>query len=152
MAITWVVVVHGNAGRVLELNKNDKKILVKKEFSHASINKKGHDVYSDRPGRSFERGGPSRHSMSSEDLVDHEHKAFAKEISEYLNKEQQEHKFSRLVIVCSPALLGTLRKEASESLKKAISHELDKDLANSSLSDEELIEKIKADLGVLHLF
>ncbi len=148
---TWVLVVHGNSGRVLELSKNE-KIVVKKEFSHSAINKKGHDVYTDRPGRSFESGGPSRHSMSSESLVDHEHKAFAKEIAQYLEKEHKEHSFNLLVVVASKALLGSLRKEISESLKKTISHELDKDLTSQGLSNEELIEKIKTDLGVLHLF
>jgi protein required for attachment to host cells len=152
MAITWVLVVHGNAGKILEINKNDKKILVKKEFSHADINKKGHDVYTDRPGRSFESGNPSRHSMSSENLVDHEHKAFAKEIAGYLDKEYEGHKFNRLVAVVSPALLGIFRKEIPESLKKVISHELAKDLVDQGLTNEELIEKIKSDLGVLHLF
>lgn len=152
MAITWVVVVHGNKGRVLELNKNDKKILVKKEFTHPAINKKGHDVYSDSPGRSFESSGPSRHAMSSENLVDHEHKAFAKEIAGFLEKERSATKFNQLVVVISKGLLGAFRKEASEPLRKIITHELDKDLISQGLTDEELVEKIKADLGVLHLF
>lgn len=148
---TWVLVVHGNAGRVLELNKNA-KIAVKKEFAHLAINEKGHNVYTDRPGRSFESGGPTRHSMSSENLVDHEHKAFAKEIAQYLEKAHQEQSFNHLVVVASKGLLGAFRKEISQSLKKTISHELDKDLTSQGLSNEELVEKIKIDLGVLHLF
>lgn len=152
MAITWILVAHGNGARVLELNKNDKKILVKKEFTHPGINKKGHDVYSDSPGRTFARKGPTRHAMNSENLVDHEHKAFAKEIAAYLNKEHLEHKFKGLVLVASPALLGDIRKEISTSLGSAISHELNKDLTETGLNDEELIERIKTDLNVLHLF
>jgi protein required for attachment to host cells len=150
--IAWVLIVHGNAGRVLEINKKDNKIIVRKEFIDKAINEKGHEVFTDRPGRAFEGRGQSRHALVSETLVHHEYRAFSSKIMEYLNQAHLEHKFDSLVLVSSHSLLGYLRNEASDGLKKIISHELSKDLISDGLGDQELIEKIKEDLGVLHLF
>lgn len=150
MANTWILVAQGSMAKLLDVAKNGKIISLVKEFSHPETALKGRDIYSDRPGRSFESAGKMRHAMAyPTEISDRARRAFALEISDFLKNAHAENSFARLILVASPNLLGELRIAMTDSLSKKISHELGKDLLSQNLSDDELIEKIRNDLALV---
>jgi len=150
MANTWILVAQGSSGKLLDVAKNGKEISLIKEFLHPETAAKGREIYSDRPGRSFESAGPTRHAMAyPTEFHDRARRAFALEIANFLKKAHAENQFAELILVASPDLLGELRNAMADSLTKAVSHQLDKDLLSQNLSDAELIEKIRNDLGIV---
>lgn len=152
MAITWVLVANGSAGKILNPGGRNDKIIVEKEFTHEKTALKGRDINTDRPGRAFSRTGTLRHAMDvSEELGDHERRVFAKEIANFLETAHAQNRFNTLVLVVSPNLLGELRKVLHAPVMNVIEHQLDKDLFSQPLTDDELLEKIKNDLDLIKL-
>lgn len=146
---TWILVAQGAAAKILDVKKNGAEISVAHEFFHPDTAKKGNEIYTDRPGRSFQSADATRHAIGSfEELSDHERRVFAKEISDYLSHAHAVNEFAKLIVVASRDLLGDLRKSFSAPVKKAITHELDKDLYSQGFSDSELVEKIRKDIDV----
>lgn len=138
---------HGSAAKIIEYRKNSKEIRIVKEFLHPGTEKKDVEIHSDRPGRSFASIGNERHAMDpGEEATDHERRVFAKEITDFLEKNFGENKFTGLIITAPPDLLGHLRKSLSATVKKLLKGELDKDLYSLELKDSDLIERIREDL------
>jgi protein required for attachment to host cells len=151
MAITWILVAHGTAGKILQIGKNVEDIIIKNEFSHPNTAKKNLEINSDRPGRTFQRTSPVRHAMSSnEEPKDHERRIFAKEMANFLAQAHAENLFNNLILVASPNLLGDLRKALPAPVLKTVSHELDKDFMSQNLSPAQLAEKIRDALDIIH--
>lgn len=152
MAITWILVAHGSAGRILDVRKNGEQISIVKEFIHLKTAKRDSAISTNRPSRSPESNEPMRHSIDySGEMEDHERQVFAKEIADYLAKALMKNDFSNLILVASRNMLGELRKAVANPVKKVISHELDKDLTSQGWSESELVEKIRDDLGLVCL-
>ncbi len=64
---------------------------------------------------------------------DHSEKAniranFAKSIADELELSRQMHRFSHLILVAAPAMLGELRAQLSAETAKLVRDELDKDM------------------------
>lgn len=151
MANTWILVAHGSAGKILAVRKSGEEISLVKELSHPQTAQEGTAAYSDRPGRSSSGQGNARHAMNyPEDPTDHERQIFASEISTFLEKAFNEKQFDRLVLAASPSLLGKLREVLSDSVRKVVFHQLDKDYLSQDFPAAKLVEKIKKDLNLLH--
>jgi protein required for attachment to host cells len=149
MAATWIVVAHGSAAKIIESQKNGQELTVVKKFTHPATAKKDVEIHSDRPGRSYSSTGSERHAMDpGEEATDHERRIFAKEITDFLEKNFGENKFAGLIITAPPDLLGHFRDSLSDTVKKLIKGELDKDLYSLELKDPELIERIRKDLNL----
>jgi len=89
------------------------------------------DVYSDRPGRAFDRFGPGRHAMSPEETGrQHGLQIFAHDIAQRLAKDFSAGRFSQLVLVAEPSLLGLLRRKLSAPLKRSLCFEVPKNPAD----------------------
>lgn len=152
MINTWILVAQGSAAKLLEVRKNGAEILVIKQFSHPETAMKGREIYSDRPGRSFESSNQTRHAMAyPTEIDDRARRAFALEIADFLARSYAINLFSKLILVSSRNLLGELRKAITDSVIKAVTHQLDKDLLSQNLTDAELIEKIRDDLGLANI-
>jgi protein required for attachment to host cells len=83
----------------------------------------------DRPGRSFDRAGYGRHGLSSEETArEHVEHVFAKQLASYLDQQRCEHRFTQLVLVAGPRLLGELRSALSTETKRLITFELNKEI------------------------
>lgn len=89
------------------------------------------ELNSDRPGRAFDRFGRGRHAMSPEESArQHGLQIFAHDIAQHLGKGLSAGRFSRLVLVAEPSLLGLLRRKLSASLKRALCCEVPKNPAD----------------------
>lgn len=86
---------------------------------------------SDRPGRAFDRLGKGRHAMSTEESArQHGLQTFAHEIAQHLAKDFSAGRFSRLVLVAEPSVLGLLRRKLSAPLTRALCCEVPKNPAD----------------------
>lgn len=86
---------------------------------------------SDRPGRAFDRQGRGRHAMSPEETArQHGLQTFAHDIAQYLAKGFSAGRFSQLVVVAEPSVLGLLRRKLSSPLKRVLCCEVPKNPAD----------------------
>lgn len=149
---TWILVAQGAAAKIINVKKNGEEISLIQEFFHPNTAKKGSDIYTDRPGRSFQSADSTRHAVSSsEELQDHERRVFAKEIANFLATAHATNQFAKIIVVSSRDLLGDLRKAFEAPVKNAVTHELSKDLYSQGLSNAQLVAKIRTDLDLITL-
>ena len=87
-------------------------------------------LVTDKPGRTYDRAGPGRHSDPDTVQHDHEAAAFAGEIAACLAKGRETGRYGTLVIAAPPAFLGELRKHLDAQTQSLVTLELDKDLAH----------------------
>ena len=129
MTITWALVADRSEARILENRGPGKGLTVVEDIHHPEGNLQDKDVKSDKPGRSFDKGGMGRHAMEPHELP-HEHIAhvFAKFLAEKLRHARVEHRFERLVLAAEPTFLGRLRAELDEPTRKLVSGEVPKHL------------------------
>ena len=86
---------------------------------------------SDKPGRAFDRLGRGRHAMSPEETArQHGLQTFAHDIAQHLSKAFSAGRFSQLVLVAEPSVLGLLRRKLSAPLKRALCCEVPKNPAD----------------------
>ena len=84
-----------------------------------------------RPGGAFDSIGSGRHAMAaSETGRRHEARKFARQVADYLNAEIAANSFNNIVLIASPAFLGLVRPELSETARRAVLHELARDLTD----------------------
>ena len=94
------------------------------------------NLTSDRQGYSFSSHGYGRKALSkSETLKEHEIKQFVKEVSEYLKISEANNEFEQLIIIAGPKLLGALKKQLNNNLRKLITYELKKNIAKLSAAE-----------------
>jgi protein required for attachment to host cells len=60
----------------------------------------------------------------------HETRKFARQVADYLNAEIAANSFGNIVLIASPAFLGLVRPELSETARRAVVHELARDLTD----------------------
>lgn len=89
------------------------------------------ELTSDRSGNGHDTTGMNRFNLSPDQSTKQkESEKFAREIASYLEKSRTENKFSQLVVVAAPKFLGQLRNELSDSCKKMIVSEYDKNISH----------------------
>jgi protein required for attachment to host cells len=89
------------------------------------------DLESDRPGRSYDRMGVSRHSVGGEHNAQrHQLERFAKQVADEVERGRIEHAFDRLVLIAGPRMLGLLREALPEASRSAVVAEVAKDLVH----------------------
>jgi protein required for attachment to host cells len=88
-------------------------------------------LISDRSGNTHDTAGLSRFNINpDQNTKQKESEKFAHEIASYLEKSRTENKFSQLVVVAAPKFLGQLRNVLSDSCKKMIVSEYDKNISH----------------------
>lgn len=94
------------------------------------------DLKSDRPGRSFSSSDSRRSAMEPPHDPHEQAKArFAALVAEHLAAAHHDKRFSRLIVVAPPRMLGMLRRDYGEELGRCIAGEIDKDLTKATMDD-----------------
>jgi protein required for attachment to host cells len=146
MNSTWIVIGHRAGARILRHTRTGFRLV--SEISHDTGRLKDSEIYSDRPGRVFDRTGSGRHAISSEETA-HEHDAtvFAREIAEKLRVARHQQRFDRLVLVAEPRFLGRLRAALDEQTEALVDTTVGKDLAQVPL--HELMPHLRGEVSLL---
>lgn len=135
MSITWIVVSNSAVARIFQLEKNG-NIVEAETLVHPESRLHGRDLTSDRPGRTHESVGPTRHAMEPDTLPKEvEFALFAKLVAEHLHNAQKQGKFHKLYLSAGPHFLGLLRQEILPVVSELIQGELDKDLTQMTASE-----------------
>ena len=126
---TWVLVAHRGGARLFENKGPGKGLNLLHDIPHPEGRLKNKDIGADKPGRSFDSRGQSRHSLSSEqEPTAHVAEQFAKPLSTLLDDGRNQQRYSKLVLVAEPRFLGSLRAALSSPTAAMVTASLGKDL------------------------
>lgn len=131
--VTWVVVANASKAQIFSRQKRYSPLEAVQQLSEPDARAREQDLTSDSPGRAFDSGGRGRHAMEP----DHSAKAhllttFAQQIADALTAAHQTHDFDRLVIVAAPTMLGELRHQLGDPVRRKVYSEFDKDLTGQA--------------------
>lgn len=132
MSDAWVVVASSTHCRIFSHHKHNAPLEELEDLVHPKARLQDRELTSDKPGRTFDRHGPGRHSMGhAVDPSEQESVRFAKEVSERLEAGRMAKAFDRLVVVADPRFLGYLRQELSPATRHCVAKEIPKNLAEA---------------------
>ena len=134
----WVVVCDGAKALVLE-NAGDEKFLNLKtrQVYDQADRKKTSEQGTDAPGRAINSVDGRRSAMEQTDWHTQEEERFLKEIAGLLDSEVKSGHVKSIVVVAPPRALGVLRPAYSHDVRKALSHEIDKDFVKMPVHEIE---------------
>ncbi len=96
------------------------------------MHKQSSDLGSDRPGRSFESGSPTRHAMAPRhDPHEMEKSKFAHMIGEKLCSMSASEEFNELVLVAPPHILAEIKSVLNHTTEAKLTGTLAKDLVKT---------------------
>lgn len=126
---TWILIADGAQARIARNDGPGRGVTLAHEETFHGRNEAGRDIMADRPGRTFDSAGEGRHAKEPHsDPREVEKRRFLREMVTLLDEAAKRDSFDRLVLVAPPKALGLLRNELSETLRKRLDGELDKDL------------------------
>lgn len=141
---TWVIVADESSATIY--SRQSKKAPLEELFKleNEAGRKKPGDLTSDRGGRSFDRFGDGRHTMTKEEAGPKKRAAaaFAKKIALRINKAVREGSCDQFALIAAPRFLGVLRRALAKNGKKAPGLSIDKEMVGH---DAAAIEKLLAD-------
>lgn len=143
----WITVAYRTGIRVYNYeNGHDKKAIT---LVHTQENPQGFlkdkELGTDQPGRSFDRVGGGRHSLSKgQSPSEHISDVFAKEICTLLENACKKNEFSKLILIAGPTFLGLLRQHLNTNTMAHVVHTLNKDLVN--LNDHEMHQYLEKNI------
>lgn len=136
MSKTWILVAHRSGARLFENRGPRKGLDSLRQIENPAGKLKNHEINSDKPGRSFDRGGRGRHAYATEqDPTTHVAEHFAKQLAALLDEGRNEQRYNRLVLVAEPRFLGILRGSLSDATAALVSATIDKDLGGTEPRD-----------------
>lgn len=142
---SWVLVADGEKALFLEnvggAQELQLQVVRKEEHDNPSTAEQG----TDRPGRRSD--GPSGHYSALEETDWHalQKHRFAKDLADMLYGYVQRGRFTQIVVVAAPAVLGDLRPELHPQVQDAIVAEVPKTLTGHPI--EEIERLLRAELG-----
>ncbi|OWY15547.1 hypothetical protein B6V72_02915 [Thioclava sp. F34-6] len=141
--IEWIVVMNSASAHVLA-DAEGHALVFELESPHA----RPRDRDRDRAGRSFAIGSPGRRAaMAPHGDPSHvQELAFARDLSDRLERSLGEGEFDTLVLVAPPRMLGAMREAMPDSLAARVNREIRSNLA--SLSPNQFREKLQEALKV----
>ena len=138
MDTTWILVAEGARARILAALNRTKPPVEIQAFAYPETRMKEQALHRDRPGRTFESANESRNTMEPPDTRDQQHHAFARTLTDALEKGRQQGDFTKLVIISPPAFLGALRHNLNGQLDRMVDKTIQKNLVTE---DEERIRQ-----------
>ena len=133
---TLIVVADGSRARFLEPSEDLRKLVPSEQsdMTAAEARRPARDLVTDKPGRGFASAhSDARHAFEpAHDIHKMQKHNFTVRPAEVLDRACGEKQFDRLVLVAPERSLGELRLLLSDRVKLAVSHEVAKDLTNST--------------------
>ena len=134
---TWILIADGAHARVLETEGKGRPLSEVEGMRRSTDLAPSHELGTDRPGRTHESVGATRHAMEPTSDPHRERKRrFAGELADTLHKQLNEGRYDRLVVVAPPVTLGDLRAALPAQVAKVVAGEVAKDL--TKIPDREI--------------
>lgn len=131
----WVVVCDGRKLLLLENVGNAVSPRLRTRQVREREDAPTRELGTDAPPRAFSPASGARSALEQTDLHDQAERAFLREIVAGLNAAAAAGEVKRLLIVAPPRALGWMRKAYSESLRRALVAEIDKDLTRMPVEE-----------------
>lgn len=136
MKSTWIIVADNCRARIFSTETSSSPLEEIEDMTHPEGRMHDREITQDLPGKIKNVGGIGGHAFEQPtDPKKHEAANFAHRIAHYLTEAHNANRFSRLLIIAEPSLLGMLRNEMPEQVKRQISFELDKNITSLSAAD-----------------
>jgi protein required for attachment to host cells len=136
MTLTWIVVADNSRARFFTTENSSSPLEEIDTLTHTEGRMHDREITQDLPGKIKNPGGASGHAYEQPtDPKQYESSQFAHRIGHYLQEAHNANRISRLLIVAEPSMLGLLRKEIPEQVRKLITFELDKNIASFTAAD-----------------
>jgi protein required for attachment to host cells len=133
---TWILIADAAHARVLETRGIGKSLIAVPDFEMSADLPRSHDLGTDRPARTHESVGKTRHAIEPRNdphrQLKHE---FAARVAERLDAAAAARSFDRLLIAAPPAMLGDLRQALHKQTQDRIAAEVPKDLVRTADRD-----------------
>jgi protein required for attachment to host cells len=140
----WFVVVDGGTARFMATSKDRSGLEVLRQVVAPEIHLKTHDLVSDRAGRDFESGSPTRHGIvAKHDPHEMAKQRFVAEVAGLLREENEAGRFDELVLIVTRAQAATLRDALDPATRARVLETVTKDLTKEPL--HELYDRLIAD-------
>jgi len=134
--IVWVLVADAARARLFQVEQPQQTLHAALGRELIGSNLPSREIGSDRPGRTFDRGGEGRHAKEPPtDPARHAQAEFAREVVQLLDEKRESRSFERLIVVAPPQFLGDLRAAMSQQVREAVSAEVAKDLSKLPLHE-----------------
>ena len=128
--IIWVLVADAARARLFQVERPQQTLSAALGRELIGSNLPSREIASDRPGRTFDRGGEGRHAKEpSTDPARHAQEEFARDVVRLLDEKRESRSFERLIVVAPPQFLGDLRAAMPQQLQAAVAAEVAKDLS-----------------------
>jgi protein required for attachment to host cells len=124
----WVIVFDGTKAMVLENFGNPLFPKLRPKDRHLREDPKTSEQGSDAPGRAFNPVAPARSAMEETDWHEQAERRFMTDLARRLDAAIQAGKTDALILVAPPRALGMLRQASTQTMRRAIRGEINKDL------------------------
>jgi protein required for attachment to host cells len=123
------MIADGAHAKVYQYSEEKPKLDAVKDMSFEIDLPRTHDIVTDRPGRSFESQGRTRHAKSGRSDPHRELKRnFAHKVAAALKVGLSDKRYDKLVLVAPPVTLGDLRDALAKSVQARVIGEVAQDL------------------------
>ena len=127
----WIAIADGEHARFVQPDGSDTLHTVT-AMDSASAHLRSRDIGTDRPGRSFESSGATRHAVGERhDPHQLEKDRFATLVAERLNAAATAGEFDELVLVAPARALHELREALNDTATKRLVGTLERDLVKT---------------------
>lgn len=128
MTSIWIIVADTTRARIFITESSSSPLQELADLTHTEGRLHDREITQDLPGRHTGTGGTGHPYNSATDPKKYEAVQFVHQIIGYLEEARNANRFDRLMIVAEPSMLGLLRKEMPEQIKKQVAFELDKNI------------------------
>ncbi|MFC3614584.1 host attachment family protein [Lutimaribacter marinistellae] len=142
---TWVVVTDSEKALFLENQTDGEDPNLDVVRIEEQENPSDREQSANRPGRMQDTGVGQRSALDDTDWHELAKERFAADLSDILYKQAHKGKFSELVLVASPQVLGELRKDMHQEVTNKIVAEVAKTLTNHPI--DEIEKLVKAEIA-----
>ncbi|HXF54063.1 MAG TPA: host attachment protein [Hyphomicrobiaceae bacterium] len=126
---TWVLIADGRRAQVYCTYGRASQLDAVPGMELETVLPPSREIMADRPGRTFESQGATRHAMERPTDPHRDAKRrFARRIAAAIEEQLNAGNFDKLVVVAPAVTMGDLREELSDQVKARIAGELVADL------------------------
>ncbi|HEB90834.1 MAG TPA: host attachment protein [Deltaproteobacteria bacterium] len=130
MSSTWVVVADSARARIFDFDETAWALTEREDLVHPESRLRPGEITTDRPGSTFRAVGPGRQGLDPRSSVKEvERRDFARTLARRLDKAVDTNEVQKLIVMAGPKFLGDLRDCLDSPTRRAVSLEIEKNLA-----------------------